>query len=117
MAIKRTRRVQVSDKEQFPARRYKGEGRVAFLANLESIREMMESGWPLQAVFDRHAKYLGIKYTQFHRYVSQYIQAKANDPPEEKEEDTGPMKPMPVKYTEIKSFKKGPSNPDPKDVW
>jgi hypothetical protein len=127
MTRKSTRRAKESDKEQFPLRRYKGEGRVAFLANLESIRGMMERGWPLMAVYDRHAQYLGIKYTQFHRYVSKYILDIANDSPhaEAQEEDTGPIrpvpvpiKPMPLKPTGgIKSFKKGPSDPKPRDVW
>jgi hypothetical protein len=57
-------------------KRYKGEGRVAFLANLESIRQEVEAGWPLQAVYDRHKDKLNIQYMQFHRYVTKYVKGK-----------------------------------------
>jgi len=56
-----------------PVKRYKGEGRVRFLANLDSIRNEVEAGWPLQAVYDRHKDRLNIQYMQFHRYVRKYI--------------------------------------------
>ena len=56
-----------------PVKRYKGEGRVSFLANLESIRNEVEAGWPLQAVYDRHKDRLNIQYMQFHRYVRKFI--------------------------------------------
>ncbi len=56
-----------------PVKRYKGEGRVSFLANLDSIRNEVEAGWPLQAVYDRHKDRLNIQYMQFHRYVRKYI--------------------------------------------
>lgn len=58
-------------------KRYKGEGRVAFLANIESIRKEVEAGWPLAAVYDRHSDKLNIKYMQFSRYVDQYIRGKS----------------------------------------
>ncbi len=63
------------------ARHYKGEGRVSFLANLESIRNEVEAGWPLQAVYDRHKDRLNIQYMQFHRYVQKFIKGESPKKP------------------------------------
>jgi hypothetical protein len=60
-----------------PVKHYKGEGRVTFLANLDSIRNEVEAGWPLQAVYDRHKDRLNIQYMQFHRYVRKFITGEA----------------------------------------
>lgn len=53
-------------------------GRVAFLANLESIKKSLEEGNSLRSVYADHQ--LGISYSQFTRYVSRYLgQGKDND--------------------------------------
>lgn len=57
-------------------KRYKGEGRVNFLAHLESIREAVQAGWPIKAVYDQHQDRLIIRYAQFIKYVDQYIKGK-----------------------------------------
>ena len=57
-------------------KRYKGEGRVAFLSNIESIRKEVDAGWPLAAVFDNHSDKLNIQYMQFCRYVDKFIRGK-----------------------------------------
>jgi hypothetical protein len=111
MAAKVPRKRKPPENENGSKKRYKGEGRVAFLACLPSIREMIQAGWPLQAVYDRHEERLEIQYMQFHRYVAQFIKARPVKLPIEEE------KPEPKKYMGIKSFKKGPSDPDPRDVW
>lgn len=66
--------------EKKTVRRYRGEGLVSFLANLDSIRREVEAGWPLQAVYDRHQDRLSIQYMQFHRYVTKYV--KGQTPPQ-----------------------------------
>ena len=71
-----------------PTKRYKGEGRVSFLAHLDSIRQEVEAGWPLQAVYDRHKDRLHIQYMQFHRYVSKYIKGEASPTPAKTGMDT-----------------------------
>lgn len=68
-----------------PTKRYKGEGRVSFLANLDSIRKGVDEGWPLQAIYDRHKDRLNIQYMQFHRYVRKYITGE----PSQKKNSTG----------------------------
>lgn len=82
-------------------KRYKGEGKVAFLANLSSIRTLIEEGWPIQAVYDKHRDKVNIKYMQFHRYVSKYIKdAPAGNGPKEAAPVIGmPPVPTPVGST------------------
>jgi hypothetical protein len=74
-----------------PTKRYKGEGRVSFLAHLDSIRQEVEAGWPLQAVYDRHKDHLNIQYMQFHRYVSKYIKGEVSPTPTKSGMDTAAL--------------------------
>ena len=101
-------------------KRYKGQGRVAFLANFEKIQNLVEAGWPLQAVFDQCQDGLGIQYIQFRRYVRQYIPVKEHRPvlkekPREEQNKTSTT--GYVRPTGFKQFVPGPKNPDPKDIW
>lgn len=57
----------------------KGDGRVAFLANADSFRELLTAGHPQRWIYDDHAATLGISYSQFNRYVGKYLLAKKND--------------------------------------
>jgi hypothetical protein len=56
MAEKKLSDVNHSEQEK----RYRGEGRVSFLAHLGTIREQVESGWPVQAIYDNHKHVLDI---------------------------------------------------------
>jgi hypothetical protein len=51
----------------------KGVGRVAFIAHLETITTQLDAGWPIKAVYERHATALNMSYAQFARYVDQII--------------------------------------------
>jgi len=57
----------------------KGDGRVAFLANVDKFREMLSAGYPQRSIYDDHASILGISYSQFNRYVGKYLLAKEGD--------------------------------------
>ncbi len=52
---------------------HRGIGRVAFLAHLDAIRNGVEEGWPLTALYEKHQGELVITYSQFARYVARYI--------------------------------------------
>jgi hypothetical protein len=54
-------------------KKYRGDGRVSFLAHLESIKTEIQEGWSIQAVYQRHSGQLDISYPQFVRYVRRYI--------------------------------------------
>lgn len=57
--------------EKQSARR--GMGRVAFLANEEKFRSLIEAGYPLRSIYQDYAASLGIGYPQFTRYVNRYL--------------------------------------------
>lgn len=54
-------------------KKYRGGGRVSFLAHLESFKLELNQGWPMRAVYDRHSEKLNMSYMQFSRYVHKYI--------------------------------------------
>ena len=56
----------------------KGAGRVAFLANLDGIKKMIEAGHPLVSVFEEYESKLSIKSGQFGKYVRKYVKGEAN---------------------------------------
>lgn len=56
-----------------PKKTLRGQGRVAFLARVEDFRKMVEAGHPLLGIYESNAGDLGISYSQFARYVAQYI--------------------------------------------
>jgi hypothetical protein len=47
-------------------------GRVAFVANLATIRAEIAQGWPLATVYARHKQALGITYSGFLKLVRHY---------------------------------------------
>lgn len=51
----------------------KGDGRVAFFANTDKFRELLNNGHPQRSIYEDHAAALGISYSQFNRYVTLYI--------------------------------------------
>jgi hypothetical protein len=51
--------------------------RAAFFARLDVIRGDLDQGWRMIAVYEKHAAELGVSYSQFTRYVRQYIAKKA----------------------------------------
>lgn len=54
-------------------KRYRGMGKVVFLARLDGIAQMAAQGYPLRAIYDRYAAELGIGYRQFLRYVRRWL--------------------------------------------
>lgn len=53
--------------------------RAAFFARLDVIRGDLDQGWRMIAIYEKHAAALGVSYSQFTRYVRQYIAKKAKD--------------------------------------
>jgi hypothetical protein len=54
-------------------------GRVAFLARLEMIREMLVKGHRNKEIFAKIEVHLNISYSQFNRYIIRYITAPKDD--------------------------------------
>lgn len=52
-----------------------GLGRVRFLARLEPIRAAVGKGYPLRMIYEEQRDSLGISYSQFARYVNQFVHA------------------------------------------
>ena len=55
----------------------RGAGRVAFLARLDNIREMVQAGYPVISIYEQYGDGMGISYSQFARYVARYAQPPA----------------------------------------
>lgn len=51
----------------------RGAGKVAFLAHLETFKELFQAGHEQRTVFDQYENELGISYSQFNRYHAKYI--------------------------------------------
>jgi hypothetical protein len=64
----------MADAPKTPSR---GAGRVAFLARLDSIRKMVEAGYPVVLIYEQYGEEMGISYSQFARYVARYVQSSA----------------------------------------
>lgn len=58
-----------------PKHMLRGGGRVAFLARKDGIRQMIDAGYPLFAIFKEHEKEMNISYSQFTRYVTKFIRS------------------------------------------
>lgn len=56
----------------------KGEGRTKFLAHADTFRALLLTGHPQRSIYDDYAEALGISYSQFNRYVGQYLLNKNN---------------------------------------
>lgn len=56
-----------------PSDRRRGDGRAAFLAQLDAIREHVAAGYTLRRYYDKHEKALGFGYKQFAKYVDRYV--------------------------------------------
>lgn len=54
-------------------RTYRGAGRIAFLARVDDMKELMKAGYPMLAIYEGYQSELKISYSQFARYVSRYI--------------------------------------------
>jgi len=81
--------------------RRKGDGRVAFLANADKFRELLNAGHPQRSIYDDYAASLGISYSQFNRYVGKYLLAKEDDHGHQTKPATGgsrPQKPVPFAH-------------------
>ena len=60
------------------------DGKSKFLALLPIIKEEVEAGFTLRAIYDKHLDLSGISYSQFARYVGRYV--RDDDKPTEPEE-------------------------------
>lgn len=58
---------------------FRGAGRVSFLARKDRIQKMIEEGYPLTRIYERHKADLNISYGQFTRYINQYVRSKPHD--------------------------------------
>lgn len=67
-------------------RKFKGEGKVQFLAKKEEIKSYMEKGWPVSAILDqlKTEGAITLGYHQFRHYVRTLI---TGGPPAEKDRE------------------------------
>ena len=55
-------------------------GRAAFFTKMAAIRQALEAGMHLNAIYEQHASYLGIGYSQFCKHVRRHITMKERKP-------------------------------------
>ena len=65
-----------------------GLGRVRFLARLEPIRVAVGKGYPLRMIYEEQRETLGISYSQFARYVKQFVHVAGEAVPSRREKGT-----------------------------
>ncbi|WP_258086862.1 TraK family protein [Xenorhabdus bovienii] len=68
-----------------PCKTYRGQGRVTFLAHIDTFRTLLDAGHPLKAIYDDYRDRLQIGYPQFTKYVNRYIRKTENDGHQKKE--------------------------------
>jgi hypothetical protein len=59
-----------------PKKKRLGAGRVAFLARVGAIKEMIDEGHTMAAVYEKYSSQLEISYSQFVNYVNKFIRKK-----------------------------------------
>jgi len=59
-----------------PKKKRLGAGRVAFLARVGAIKEMIDEGHTMAAIHEKYSSQLEISYSQFVNYVNKYIRKK-----------------------------------------
>lgn len=57
----------------------RGDGKIAFLARLDTFQELFKAGHQQRKVFEKYESELGMSYSQFNRYVNKYIRAETAD--------------------------------------
>jgi len=89
-------------------KRRKGDGRVAFLANADKFKKLLNAGHTQRAIYDDHPAAIAnvISYAQFNRYVGKYLLAK-EPKPKESSKDPKPS-PTPNQTTSTAPAKKQP---------
>lgn len=72
-------------------------GRVAFLARKDQFRDLLEAGHSQLAIYAEHGAALGISYSQFNRYIKQFLLNKDHKDEHQKEGTAGnPTRPLPA---------------------
>jgi len=87
----------------------KGDGRVAFLAHINTFWELLNAGHTQRSIYDDHASVLGISYSQFSRYVGKYLPVKEGDHKHQIKQATGGT----PQATPVTSIGQKPSKPVP----
>ncbi len=62
-----------------PKKVYRGAGRAAFLAHVDTFRELLDAGHPMREIYDEYAERLGFGYPQFTKYVGRLIRKEKGD--------------------------------------
>ena len=89
---------------QLPKSKFRGSGRVAFLALEVEIKKKIEEGYPLLVIHRSYAKDLNISYSQFVRYVG-----KSKRKPINESEGKNTIQASEAKISPPKKRKPGPS--------
>ncbi|HEU4854381.1 MAG TPA: TraK family protein [Nitrosospira sp.] len=66
--------------EKAPRKKFRGAGRVAFLARKEGIQKMIEEGYPNLVIYEKYGDELKISYSQFARYIRKFFVSKEKKP-------------------------------------
>lgn len=106
-------------------RRYKGQGKVEFLANMDRIRSELQQGWPIRAIYDRLSEegMIHCGYDQMLKYVRELIRGRpgektsAQKTAAQTENEVEKQQEGPVKVTsDVKKFKHDPT-PKPDKLY
>lgn len=89
---------QTEPRKAKPSDRRRGDGRAAFLAQLDAIREHVTAGYTLRRYYEKHEKALGFGYKQFAKYVDRYVTSEkkpTETKPDEPQKESTHVEPRP----------------------
>ena len=99
--------------ENEPPRRR--DGRVRFFRHMDEIRQKMDEGYSLKAIYDGLAESLGFQYLQFARYVARYLKDSTSHVEHKKPAAPRAQEKQPVRIQRQENKAPGKeSNPEPK---
>ncbi len=95
-----------------------GAGRVAFRANLPTIRDQLNAGWPMSTVYRRiQSSLAGLSYRAFTKLVSKQFRPATKLATTKHQAATAQVGEKPKALGEPPKFRPGPRIPDPKDLY
>jgi hypothetical protein len=95
-----------------------GAGRVAFRANLPTIQDELNAGWPMSTVYRRiQSSLAGLSYRAFTKLASKHCRPATKLATKQYHVATAPVVEKPKPFGEPQKFRPGPRIPDPKDLY
>ena len=78
-------------------KKIRGSGRVGFLAEAGRLKKMVDAGHPLLSIYQKYEKDMSIGYSQFVKYIHQFIRSKPREMSQQEKKPAGIKEKRPVR--------------------